>query len=111
MRDPRPIGHRPDLRATRRFRRPLALWRRSHGNGIPDTAPIPDLAIVAEVVRLAESAEAERYDQRPAEYPMYRADDLDQFFQPTPAWDTLVAHLRGLPDESVAGLYGLLPTR
>jgi hypothetical protein len=68
---------------------------------------LPDLAIVAEVIRLAEAAEAERDDQRPAEYPMYRADDLDQFFRPTPGWDALVAYLRGLPEEDVARLYGL----
>ena len=38
---------------------------------------------------------------------MYRADDLDHFFRPTPAWDALVAYLRGLPEEDVAGLYAL----
>lgn len=69
--------------------------------------PIPDLATVAEVIRLAEAAAAERYDQRPADYPMYRGDDLDLLFRPEPARDALLAHLGGLPEETVAGLYAL----
>lgn len=62
--------------------------------------PIPAPAIVAEVVRLAEAAEAERHEQ----WPLFR---LDPAFRPTPAQDAFLALLRGLPDETVAGLYGL----
>jgi Protein of unknown function (DUF3775) len=69
--------------------------------------PLPDLSIVTEVVRLAEACEAERHARRPAEYPTYRFDDRDRSLRPTPARDELVAYLRGLPEEAVAGLYAL----
>jgi hypothetical protein len=72
----------------------------------PTLPSIPDPTLVAEVVRLADAAEAERYEQRPAEWPECRAD-LDSMFRPTPARDALVAYLRGQPHEVVAGLYGL----
>lgn len=77
------------------------------GTESPTLPPIPDLPTVAEVIRLAEAAEVERLEQRPPEWPVYRLDDLDRAIEPTPAWDELLAYLRGLPDEAVAGLYTL----
>jgi hypothetical protein len=69
--------------------------------------PIPDLAIVAEVIRLADAYEAERYAQRPPGYPTYRADDLDQIFRSRPKRDALFQRLHGLEDETVAALYSI----
>jgi hypothetical protein len=68
--------------------------------------PIPDLAIVARVVRLAEECEAERHVRRPAEHPMYGDDDLDRYLRPRPKWNALVDYLRRLPEET-AGLYAI----
>lgn len=66
--------------------------------------PIPDLSIIAEVMGLADSCEAERYAQRPMEY---RGDDLDRYVQPRPRRDALVAHLLSLEAETVAALYSI----
>lgn len=74
----------------------------------PTLPKIPYLSVVAETVRLAQAAEAERHEQRPADWPACRADELDDLFRPTPAQDALVSFLRDLQDEDVAGLYGLL---
>ncbi len=70
--------------------------------------PIPEASIVLEVVYLADSYAAARYARRPPEYPVYRADELDQVLRPIPERDALLDYLGRLPDETVAGLYGLL---
>jgi hypothetical protein len=67
--------------------------------------PIPDLSVVAEVIRLAEAFEAERYDQRPAGWPTYRADDPHDLFVSMPARHALLAFLRNQPDETIAALH------
>jgi hypothetical protein len=69
--------------------------------------PIPDLAIVARVVRLAEECEAERLAHRPTEHPEYGVDDSDDLFRHRPKRDALVDYLRRLPEETVAGLYAI----
>ena len=73
----------------------------------PTVPQIPDLAIVAETIRLADLAEAERYDQRPQEWPEYRVADVKEVFRPRPARDALVSFLRNQSEETVAGLYSL----
>jgi hypothetical protein len=67
---------------------------------------IPDLEIVAEVIRLADECEAERRAQRPPEQPMYGDDDLDRYLRPRQKWHALVDYLRRLPEET-AGLYAI----
>jgi hypothetical protein len=73
----------------------------------PTLPPIPDLATIAMVIRLAEAAAAERYDQRPASYPRYDLGDCDLLPRKRPAWDELLAFLSVQPDEVVAGLNGV----
>jgi hypothetical protein len=77
------------------------------GTESPEMPPIPDLAIIAQVVRLAEAYADERFEQRPPEHPEYAGDDLDWFLQPRPRRLALLNYLRGLADETLAGLYGL----
>jgi hypothetical protein len=62
---------------------------------------------VSEVIRLAAACAAERYEQRPPEYPTYRADALDDLLQPMPARDALFGFVRRQPDEVVSGLYAI----
>lgn len=73
--------------------------------------PIPDLAIVAETIRLAEAAEAERYEQRPVDDLSYPGDEIDPLLRPAPAQRELLTYLRRLQEqddgETVARLYGL----
>ena len=69
--------------------------------------PIPDLAIVEEVIRLDDDHAAARRARRPAGFPAYGADDIDQFLGPIPERDALLEYLARLPDETLAGLYGL----
>ena len=74
--------------------------------GTVSLPPIPELEIVAEVIRLADECEAERQAQRPPEHPMYGDDDLDRYLRPRQKWHALVDYLRRLPEET-AGLYAI----
>jgi len=76
------------------------------GMDAPSLSKIPDPTIVAEVIRLADAAAAERYEQRPVTHPRFDLD-IACLFRRTSAREELLAYLRGLPEEIVAALYGV----
>ena len=67
--------------------------------------PIPDLAIVAEVIRLAEECEAERHAQRPPEHPEVHAPTISTGTSSLARGGCAGGFPGSLPEETVAGLY------
>lgn len=73
--------------------------------------PIPDLAVVAEVIRRADAVTAECRRPPSEDDRGDPGEEIDPLLRPSPARDELVAYLRRLQEsddgETVARLYGL----
>jgi hypothetical protein len=68
---------------------------------------IPDSGTIAEVIRLADEREAERYGQSSSNGTVYCLADTNLPFSSQPRRYALLNHLRQLPEETVAALDAL----